>query len=114
MLAKRLVNDILENEALTRGLSDPEARVLVEWLVDRAESLSCKAPPTQHQSLVGSLCHRGRAISRFVGLWCHCHDRRAAMQLAAVERFTWELPDRGMDPCELMQNILAEESAASA
>ena len=40
MLAKRLLSHILDNEALTRGLGDPEARLLVEWLVEQAERLA--------------------------------------------------------------------------
>ena len=35
MLAKPLINIILSNDALTRGLADPEARMLVEWVVDQ-------------------------------------------------------------------------------
>src|SRR5204862_326594 len=37
MLSRSLVNLIVRDEGLVRGLGDPEARILVEWLVDRAE-----------------------------------------------------------------------------
>ena len=40
MLARGALNYILRNDALTRGLGDPEARILVEWLVEQAERLT--------------------------------------------------------------------------
>ena len=49
-----------------------------------------------------------------VSLWCHQRGRQAACQLAAVERFVWELPTQAMDPCELMQEILFCEGEALA
>jgi hypothetical protein len=104
MLAKPLLNGILADEALTRGLGDAEARVLVEWLVDRAEERATTADE------VRELCRRGRAISRFVTLWCHEPARGAAHQLAATERFTWPLPTAAVDPWKMMQAILAWET----
>jgi hypothetical protein len=110
MLAKRLVSQVLQDDALTRGLADPEARVLVEWLVERAEHL---AETANHESTacdaLERLCRRGRSVSRFVCLWCHRGARGAAGQLAAAERFTWPLPNAAIDPCELMQTILSWE-----
>jgi len=109
MLARPLLSRILRNESMTRGLGDPEARVLVEWLVDRAEALA--------DGLVGpveprleTLCRRGRAIARFVLLWCYYQQRGAALQLAAAERFAWPFPEAAVDPCELMQAILGWEN----
>jgi hypothetical protein len=108
ILGKPLLAPILMSDALTRGLADPEARILVEWLVEQAERLaSGPIEDAQIGRRVQQLCRRGRAISRFVTLWCHEHERGAACQLAASERFTWPLPsDRDIDPCELMQSIL--------
>jgi hypothetical protein len=101
---------ILDDEALTRGLGDPEARVLVEWLVEQADRAAGGG-----EDVVAGLCRRGRAISCFVRLWCHDRNRGAAIQLAAVERFGWPLPtERGVDPCELMQAILNWESIQAA
>ena len=107
MLARPLLSDILMNEGLTRGLGDPEARVLVEWLVDMAERLATE--PGETAARVGDLCRRGRALGCFVRLWCYGRHRGAAIQLAAAERFSWPLPTCTVDPCELMQDILAWE-----
>jgi hypothetical protein len=111
MIARRLLNRILEDEALTRGLSDPEARMLVEWLVDQAERL---ASPNATEATIGRhvnrLWARGRAISQFVRLWCYGGARGAALQLAGTERFTWPLPWGEVHPCELMQAILDWET----
>lgn len=113
MLAKPLLGNILGNDALTRGLADPEARVLVEWLVDRAERLAAElSTEDEVGNQVTQLCRRGRAIGRFVRLWCHDQERGAAVQLAATERFAWPLPNAAVDPYELMQNILTCEAEA--
>jgi hypothetical protein len=105
MLSRALLNKLVADEALVRGLADPEARVLVEWLVDRAEE-HASAGIEDPVDVVRRLSRRGRAISRFVALWCHHKARGAAGQLAASERFAWPLPVAAIDPCTLMQNIL--------
>jgi hypothetical protein len=109
-----LLSEILDNEALTRGLNDPEARILIEWLVDRVEHLLTEAGEAAARGEVSRLCSRGRAISRFVRLWCHDRARGGAVQLAATERFMWPLPAASIDPCELMQSILSWEAQALA
>lgn len=117
MLAKALLNQILQNDSLTRGLGDPEARILVEWLVERAELLAEEfdVEDESFAATIGRLCMRARGIGRFVALWCHERQRGAAIQLAAVERFSWPLPtDIRIDPCELMQAILDCEATIAA
>lgn len=110
MALQRLLDQILGNEALTRGLGDPEARMLVEWLVEQAEWLADNSPsPAVAEQTLQRLCGRARAIGRFVSLWCHGGARGAACQLAAAERFYWPLPVCAVDPCELMGNILVWE-----
>lgn len=112
MLARPLLSHILGDDALTRGLADPEARILVEWLVDQAEHSAYDEPPESVlREAIRKLCRRGRAISRFVMLWCHEQRRGAACQLAAVERFAWPLPTCAVDPYELMESILEHEAA---
>lgn len=110
MVANPLLNHILSDERLTRGLGDAEARVLVEWLVEQAEELMHSANAVEAERAVGWLCRRARAVGRFVVLWCQERARGAAGQLAAAERFNWPLPEAGADPCELMQSIVSYES----
>jgi hypothetical protein len=113
MRVKELLNHILDDDALTRGLADPEARILVEWLVEHTERLAnVTANDAAAEDEVKRLCRRARGIRRFVSLWCHTEDRRAAMQLAASERFVWPLPASRIDPCELMHAILACEATS--
>jgi hypothetical protein len=114
MQSKELLDPILDDEALTRGLGDPEARMLIEWLVDQAEAL-CGASP-QAAAEVRRLCRWGRAVSRFVHLWCYRQSQGPAIQLAASEGFKWPLPATWIDPCELMEHIVTwqEVSQASA
>ena len=111
MLARPLLREILHNDAFTRGLGDPEARILVEWLVERAERLAQTAQSEDVASgEVQRLCRRARAIGRFVVLWGQPRERGAACQLAAAERFSWPLPTTAEDPCDLMQFILQCEA----
>jgi hypothetical protein len=110
MPADPLLHPILADDALTRGLGDAEARILVEGLVEQAEYLGRVGPPAWAAEQVRRLCRRGRAVARFVALWCTERDRGAASQLVASERFTWPMPDAAADPCELMQSIVAWES----
>jgi hypothetical protein len=112
MPVQPLLYHILSDEGLTRGLGDAEARVLVEWLVERAEDLAESAEPQTAEIEVRRLCRRGRAIARFVTLWGQPRSRGAAGQLAASERFAWPLPDPTVDPCELMQAIVGWEETA--
>jgi hypothetical protein len=109
-MTSKLLSPILDNEALTRGLADPEARILVEWLVEKAEQLEETTGSVEGACQeLSRLCRWARSISRFVGLWCHENDAGAAVQLAATERFAWPLPCPGADPCELMAEILEWE-----
>ncbi len=110
MVANPLLHHILSDERLTGGLGDAEARVLIEWLVEQAEELMELASEQEAKSAVEWLCRRGRAVARFVRLWCLERARGAAGQLAAAERFAWPLPSAGVDPWELMQTILSWES----
>ena len=74
-----LLSQVLDDEALTRGLGDAEARVLVEWLVDEAERLEQTCADAGAE--VRRLRRRARALSRFVLLWCvrrHRAGRRPA------------------------------------
>src|SRR6516164_10642462 len=74
-LMQGLLRPILNDDALTRHLGDSEARILVEWLVERAERLAGDA---DGENKVRVLCRRARAIGLFVGLWCHRNQPGAA------------------------------------
>jgi hypothetical protein len=108
MLMQPPLRAILNDEALTRHLGDAEARMLVEWLVERAEHWAARNDPNT-ASHVATLCRRARAISLFVRLWCYRWDHGAAGQLASAERFPWPLPPADIDPCSLMERILYVE-----
>jgi hypothetical protein len=111
MLTKDLLNPILSNEALTRGLGDAEARMLVEWLVEEADRRAALADDGDAGGQgVQALCRWARAISRFVYLWCHAGLPGPAIQLAASERFAWPLPATWLESDELMEHILAWEA----
>ena len=106
-----LLRHVLRDEALTRGLGDIEARMLVEWVTDWTELLADAARTDEDAwSCVRRLCRRGRAIGRFVQLWSEPHSRAAATQLAAAERFSWPLPAAEVDPADLMHHILTWEN----
>ena len=106
MCLKPLLRPILNDDGLTRGLGDAEARALVEWLVARAEERHASAGLDAVPAEVARLCRRARAIARFVWLWCYQDAFGAACQLAATERFTWPLPTEATDPYDLMTEIL--------
>src|SRR5262249_22429859 len=104
---RALLNLILHDEALSRGLDDPEARILVERLADWSETFegrgNCRADALPRMEQIR---RRGRAIRQFVDLWCHRSEHAAAIQLAASERFRWPLPEPDVDPWALMHQIL--------
>lgn len=110
MVARPLLSSIVRDEALTRNLGDEEARMLVEWLVDHVEKLGGTLVSDRLlQTEVKNLCRRARVMARFVELWCHRRTPGAAIQLAAVERWTFPLPDAPIDACDLMEELLEWE-----
>lgn len=110
MVVDRLVLQVLRDEALTRGLGDAEARVLIEWLSEQAENLGQNADANEGEEQLRILVRKARGIARFVALWFTPGTTGAAHQLAAVERFEWPLPDGTEDPWELMYRVLAWET----
>ena len=106
-----LLHPILRDDALTRHLGDAEARILVEWLVEQAESIATDSDAAEK---VRTMCRRGRAIGLFVSLWCYREQPGAAAQLANAEGFDWPFPEPGIDPDLLMEHILEHEKRAAA
>ncbi len=110
MPVSSLLNRVLDDEAITRGLGDAEARVLVEWLVERTERLEENDSDLDADLEVQRLCRQARAVARFVQLWCHRRACGAALQLAAVERFGWPFPEEmDIDAYDLMRAIVEWE-----
>lgn len=110
MSMRELLNPILTDEAVTRGLGDKEAQLLVEWLAEWAELLADVMPDEEAaREPISQLCRRARTITRFVQLWSEPHSRGAALQLAASERCRWPMPPGTVDPADLMTLILTVE-----
>ena len=111
MSVTALLQPVLNDDLLTRGLGDEEARLLVEWLADRAQDAHERLPEAEQLGAMLRLCRRARAVARFVDLWCHQQLHGAACQLAASERLRFPLPLPEADPYELMRVILEHEYA---
>src|SRR5262249_16939701 len=108
MQSTPLLRHILRDEAVTRGLGDVEARMIVEWMADRAEQVAVSAPTESAAwAAVRALCRRARVIACFVRLWANRSSRGSAVQLVASERLHWPLPAGDVDPGELMEGVLA-------
>lgn len=107
MQSTPLVRYILRDEAVTRGLGDVEAQMIVEWLAHRAEQIAFTAAGEANAwDQVRRICRRARTIAGFVRLWSTPDMRGAALQLAGAERLHWPLPSGNIDPGELMEGIL--------
>ncbi len=108
MQSTPLVRHILREESVTRGLGDVEARMIVDWLADRAERIADEAPTEAAAwAILRATCRKARAISCFIRLWFEPDSRGAAIQMAAAERAPWPFPSSDMDPGEAMGEILA-------
>lgn len=102
-----LVRHVLRDDAVTRGLGDLEARILVEWLADRAEQLAIVSPNEEVAwAATRRLCRKARSVARFVKLWNDEEGPGPAIQFYAAERLTWPLPVGTLDPGVLMSGIL--------
>src|SRR5438477_8828461 len=98
MQSTPLVRYILRDEAVTRGLGDVEAQMLVKWLADRAEQIAVTAlDESMAWACVRQVCRRARTIAAFVRLWSAPGTRGAALQLIAAERLFWPLPVGAVD-----------------
>jgi hypothetical protein len=107
MQSTPLVRHILRDEAVTRGLGDVEARMIVEWLADRAEqSAATNGTEADAWAALRRHCRRARVMAAFVRLWT-AGSHGAAIQLVGAERLHWPLPSGDVDAGELMEVILA-------
>jgi len=78
------------------------SRVLVEWLVDRAEELVLTHTEQAAERAIAGLCRRARAIACFVRLWCPDRAYCPASPLAVPARFHLPLPDPPPDALEVL------------
>lgn len=109
MLDRAFLRPILDDESLTRGLGDEEARLLVDWLVERAENLAASSlAETTRKNCLSAMCRRGRLVGRFVRLWS-AGEFGSAVQLAGAENVSWNLPSGPEEPAELMNRLLSCE-----
>jgi len=113
MPVRELLRPVLDDEALTRGLGDEEARLVVDWLADRAERVVAAHGDTEAAAALAPLFRRARTACRFVRLWCYDGAPGAAIQLVGAERFDWPLPTKPTDACEIMHQILTFETRAA-
>ena len=107
MLSTQMVRRVLRDDAVTRGLGDMEARVLVEWLAGRAEQLAATRPEAEAWAGLSRVSRLARVVARFVRLWADPGSRGAAGQLATAERLGWPLPAGDADPDLLTAALLA-------
>lgn len=115
MLDRAFLRPILDDDALTRGLGDEEARLLVEWLVERAENLGASSLADQvRRDRLAKLCLRAKSVSRFVRLWCYDEEHGAAVQLAGAVAMDWPLPAGPEDASDLMARLLRCEEVRAA
>ena len=115
MLDRAFLRPILDDDALTRGLGDEEARIMVEWLVERAENLAASSLADQiRRDRLSRLCRRAKSVGRFVRLWCYEEEHGAAVQLAGTEAIDWPLPKGPEDAPDLMTRLLRCEEVRAA
>jgi hypothetical protein len=107
MLSTQMVRRVLRDDAVTRGLGDMEARLIVEWLADRAEHLAATRPEAEAWAGLSRVSRLARVVARFVRLWADPESRGAAAQLATAERMGWPLPAGDADADLLTADILA-------
>jgi hypothetical protein len=111
MLVDACIDQVLADARLTLGLEDPEARLLVEWLVDQAEKLPSTGLNDAEQDLAWSLCYRrAKVLRQFVRLWCYRGRPEAAIQLAASEGLADHLPDSSVEEApDVMLTLMKPE-----
>ena len=115
MSMRSLLDPILDDEAVTRGLGDPEAALLVSWLAEWGELLAETSDDEgEARERIAELCRRARLVGRFVRLWGEPATRGAAVQLAAAERCGWPMPTGAVEPAELIQDLLMKENPSPA
>lgn len=111
MLAENCIHQVLRDERLTHGIADPEGRVLVEWLVSKAEAIPETDLQPEDQVTAWELCYRrAKVLRQFVSLWCYRGRPEAAIQLAASEGMSEYIPPASMEePVDIMLSLMKQE-----
>lgn len=111
MVADACIDQVMHDDRLTHGLADPEARLLVEWLVDQAEAIPRTGLGECDQQLAWTICYRrAKALRQFVSLWCYRGRPEAAIQLAASEGMAEYLPDSSVEEAvDVMLSLMKQQ-----
>ncbi len=111
MLAANCIHQVMRDERITYGLADPEARMLVEWLVAKAEAIPETELEPADQDYAWQLCYRrAKVLRQFVALWCYRGRPDAASQLAASEGMAEYLPISSVEePVDVMLSMMRQE-----
>jgi hypothetical protein len=106
MTARDYIERILEDESLTDGLDEPEATLLVNTLVERAEVIGKgKLAETELESQIGNLRRLGRKLAQIVASF-ESDGPAAASKLAQKNAIAWPVkPPKSAR--ELLQVLLA-------
>lgn len=106
--AKRLVDRVLDDEGLTDGLGDDEARVLVDWLVLQVEAAAASQSEENASAACDDLRRRARVIRRIALDLCESGD----IESAKARKPQWaDRVDRlpTSDPVAIIRQLLAWE-----
>lgn len=110
MVADACIDQVMHDDRLTSGLADPEARLLVEWLVDHAETIPQTGLGECDQQLAWTICYRrAKVLRQFVSLWCYRGRPEAAIQLAASEGMSEYLPDSSVEEAVDVMLVLMKQ-----
>jgi len=113
MLVDACIDQVMADSRLTYGLEDPEARLLVEWLVEKAEHLPESGLREDELNTAWQVYYRrAKVLRKCVQLWCYRGRPEAAIQLAASEGLAEFLPNSAVEEgVEVMSALMRAEVA---
>lgn len=111
MDAEPFLERILDDEGLRGDLDDPAATLLIDWLTTRVRGLVAAASSESAAAkAVNALARRGRAISRFVTLWCGQAEPEAMQTFQHQQGVAWSLPaSTEREQLAVLRHILKQE-----
>lgn len=116
MNIKKHIERVLDDEGLTSGLADPEAKVLMDWLV---HNLEAKLPRTKSDAAARELTKteaaRARRLAAIIDKICYNDDRAAAERLWNAAGRTQALNTLpAADPVAVARQLIQWETASDA